>query len=200
MPLLLTIFLFILFKAKILDFMTIAIHEIGSMAERRIDRLMTPSLSGLPAFLAHQGGLNSGFMLAHVTAAALVSENKTLCHPASVDSITTSAGKEDHVSMGGFAARKCRQVVDNVVKILAIEWLAAAQGLEFARPLRSTAPVEAIQACLRDKVPEWDKDRYMAPDIEQVPGYAACFLNSLIAFYFNVDDSFVSLGSFLRRL
>ena len=107
------------------------------MSERRTERLVNPAYSELPAFLTHRGGLESGFMLAHCTAAALVSENKVLCHPASVDSLTTSAGQEDHVSMGGFAARKCLQVVENVERVLAIELLAACQvnllyGFEFS--------------------------------------------------------------------
>ena len=99
---------------------------------------VNPAYSELPAFLVKDGGLNSGFMLAHCTAAALVSENKTLCHPASVDSLSTSAGTEDHVSMGGFAARKCLQVVRNVEKVIAIELLAACQAIEFLRPLKTT--------------------------------------------------------------
>ena len=104
-------------------------------------------------------------MLAHCTAAALVSENKTLCHPASVDSLSTSAGTEDHVSMGGFAARKCLQVVRNVEKVIAIELLAACQAIEFLRPLKTTQPLEEVYKVVRSVVAPWDKDRYMSPDI-----------------------------------
>ena len=103
------------------------------------------------------GGLNSGFMIAHCTAAALVSENKTLCHPASVDSLSTSAGTEDHVSMGGFAARKCLQVVRNVEKVIAIELLAACQAIEFLRPLKTTLPLEEAIKVVRSAVAAWDK-------------------------------------------
>jgi histidine ammonia-lyase len=106
------------YPAKFLDYLTIGVHELASISERRIERLINPTLSGLPAFLVQAGGLNSGFMIAHCTAASLVSENKCLCMPASVDSIPTSAGKEDHVSMGGWAARKCLKVVENVEKVL----------------------------------------------------------------------------------
>lgn len=113
-----------------------------------------------------EGGLNSGFMIAHCTAAALVSENKTLCHPASVDSLSTSAGTEDHVSMGGFAARKCLQVVRNVEKVIAIELLAACQAIEFLRPLKTTLPLEEAIKVVRGAVAAWDKDRYMSPDIQ----------------------------------
>jgi len=111
-----------------------------------ISSIVNPAYSELPAFLVKDGGLNSGFMLAHCTAAALVSENKTLCHPASVDSLSTSAGTEDHVSMGGFAARKCLQVVRNVEKVIAIELLAACQAIEFLRPLKTTQPLEEVRS------------------------------------------------------
>jgi histidine ammonia-lyase len=156
------------YPAKALDFLTIAVHELANISERRVERLVNSTLSGLPAFLVEEGGLNSGFMIAHCTSAALVSENKTLSHPASVDSIPTSAEKEDHVSMGGWAARKCLQVVANVETVLAIEYLAAAQGLHLRRPLRSNEPIEAIYSLLRDdaKVGPWNCDRYMNPDIE----------------------------------
>ena len=108
------------YPAKALDYLAIGIHELASMSERRIERLVNPSLSELPAFLVREGGLNSGFMIAHCTAASLVSENKCLCHPSSVDSISTSAATEDHVSMGGYAARKALQVVANVERVIAI--------------------------------------------------------------------------------
>jgi len=154
------------YPAKIMDYLAIAIHEIASISERRIERLVNPSLSQLPAFLTKDGGLNSGFMIAHCTAAALVSENKTLCHPASVDSLSTSAAQEDHVSMGGFAARKALTVVEHVEYCVAIELLAATQAIDFLRPLHTTAPLEAIYRLVRTKVPKWENDRYMAPDIE----------------------------------
>jgi histidine ammonia-lyase len=156
------------YPAKALDYLTIGIHEIASVSERRIERLVNPTLSGLPAFLVNEGGLNSGYMIAHCTAAALVSENKTLCHPASVDSISTSAAQEDHVSMGGFAARKCCKVVGHVEYVIAIELLCAVQAIEFLRPLRTTPALEKVITLVRSVVPNWEKDRYMAPDIEAV--------------------------------
>eukprot|EP00455_Lapot_gusevi_P014546 TRINITY_DN1727_c0_g1_i1.p1 TRINITY_DN1727_c0_g1~~TRINITY_DN1727_c0_g1_i1.p1 ORF type:complete len:603 (+),score=194.26 TRINITY_DN1727_c0_g1_i1:68-1876(+) len=154
------------YPAKALDYLAIGIHEIASVSERRIERLVNPALSHLPAFLVPQGGLNSGFMIAHCTAASLVSENKVLCHPSSVDSLSTSAAQEDHVSMGGMSARKALSVVQNVEYVLAIELLAACQALDFSAPLTSTAPLEAVRALVRSVVSSWDVDRYMAPDIE----------------------------------
>ncbi|TMS05956.1 Histidine ammonia-lyase [Larimichthys crocea] len=130
----------------------IAVHELASISERRIERLCNPSLSELPAFLVNEGGLNSGFMIAHCTAAALVSENKVLCHPSSVDSLSTSAATEDHVSMGGWAARKALRVVEHVEQVLAIELLAACQGIEFLRPLRTTTPLEKVYELVRSVV------------------------------------------------
>ncbi|GBG26791.1 Phenylalanine ammonia-lyase [Hondaea fermentalgiana] len=153
------------YPAKVLDYLAIGTSELASISERRIERLVNPALSGLPAFLVQDGGLNSGFMIAHCTAAALVSENKALSHPASVDSISTSAAKEDHVSMGGYAARKALQVVENVEHVLAIELLSSCQALEFHRPLRTTEPLEALFALVREHVPGWDRDRIMSPDI-----------------------------------
>ena len=153
------------YPAKALDYLSIGVHELAAMSERRIERLCNPAYSELPAFLVKDGGLNSGFMIAHCTAAALVSENKTLCHPASVDSLSTSAGTEDHVSMGGFAARKCLQVVRNVEKVIAIELLAACQAIEFLRPLKTTVPLEEVIKVVRSSVAAWDQDRYMSPDI-----------------------------------
>ncbi|GAU96857.1 hypothetical protein RvY_08233 [Ramazzottius varieornatus] len=154
------------YPAKVLDYLAIAVHELASMSERRIERLCNPTLSELPAFLTKNGGLNNGFMLAHCTAAALVSENKVLCHPASVDSLSTSAATEDHVSMGGFAARKALKVVENVERVLSIELLAACQAIEFLRPLRTTLPLEEVHRLVRSVVAPWDKDRFMAPDID----------------------------------
>ncbi len=147
------------------DFLAIALAELGSISERRIEKLTNDAFSGLPPFLVANAGLNSGFMMAQVTAAALVSENKVLAHPASVDSIPTSADKEDHVSMGMWAAIKCRQIAANVRQILAIELLGAAQGLDLLRPLRSSARLEAVHAWVRGAVAAWDEDREMAPDL-----------------------------------
>ncbi|XP_059141196.1 histidine ammonia-lyase-like [Physella acuta] len=156
------------YPAKALDYLAIGVHELASMSERRIERLVNPALSELPAFLTNDGGLNSGFMIAHCTAAALVSENKVLCHPASVDSLTTSAGTEDHVSMGGFAARKALRVVEHVEQVLGIELLAACQAMEFLRPLKTTAPLEEVYKLVREVARPWVKDRFMAPDIDAV--------------------------------
>ncbi|MXQ81210.1 hypothetical protein E5288_WYG006034 [Bos mutus] len=149
-----------------LDYLAIGVHELASISERRIERLCNPSLSELPAFLVAEGGLNSGFMIAHCTAAALVSENKALCHPSSVDSLSTSAATEDHVSMGGWAARKALRVIEHVEQVLAIELLAACQGIEFLRPLKTTTPLEKVYDLVRSVVRPWIKDRFMAPDIE----------------------------------
>ncbi|KAG9328021.1 hypothetical protein JZ751_016927 [Albula glossodonta] len=154
------------YPAKALDFLSIGVHELASISERRIERLCNPSLSELPAFLVTEGGLNSGFMIAHCTAAALVSENKVLCHPSSVDSLSTSAATEDHVSMGGWAARKALRVVEHVEQVLAIELLAACQALEFHRPLKTTPPLEAVYQLVRMVVRPWDQDRVMSPDIQ----------------------------------
>ena len=156
------------YPAKALDYLAIGIAEAAAISERRIERMVNPTLSALPAFLVEGGGLNSGFMIAHCTAAALVSENKVLCHPASVDSISTSGAKEDHVSMGGFAARKALQVVENVERVVAIELLAACQALEFHRPLKTTAPLEAVVALVRGVATKWDADRIMYVDIDAV--------------------------------
>ncbi|KAG7521692.1 histidine ammonia-lyase [Solea senegalensis] len=156
------------YPAKALDFLAIGVHELASISERRIERLCNPSLSELPAFLVNEGGLNSGFMIAHCTAAALVSENKVLCHPSSVDSLSTSAATEDHVSMGGWAARKSLRVIEHVEQVLAIELLAACQGIEFLRPLRTTTPLEKVYELVRSVVKPWIKDRFMSPDIEAV--------------------------------
>ncbi len=147
------------------DMLAIGLAELGSISERRIEKLTNTAFSGLPPFLVHDAGLNSGFMVAQVTAAALVSENKTLCHPATVDSIPTSADKEDHVSMGMWAALKLQQVLDNTRCVLAIELLAAAQGIDLLRPLTSSPELERLHAALRECVAAWTQDREMAPDI-----------------------------------
>jgi histidine ammonia-lyase len=148
------------------DAMANAVAEVGAIAERRIAMLIDSNVSRLPPFLTAHAGLNSGFMIAHVTAAALASENKSLAHPASVDSLPTSANQEDHVSMATFAARRLQPMIDNVAHILGIEWLAAAQGIDFLRPLTSSPPLEAAHALLRRSSPAWAEDRFIAPDIE----------------------------------
>jgi len=149
------------------DGMALAIAEVGAIAERRIAMLIDSSVSGLPPFLTPDPGLNSGFMIAHVTAAALASENKSLAHPASVDSLPTSANQEDHVSMATFAARRLQAMIANTAHILGIELLASAQGIEFLRPLGSSVALEMAHALLRDVCPSVDQDRYLAPDIER---------------------------------
>ncbi|VUD51795.1 Histidine ammonia-lyase [Thalassocella blandensis] len=149
------------------DNLAIAIAEIGALAERRIALLIDSQLSGLPPFLVDKGGVNSGFMIAQVSAAALASENKTYAHPASVDSLPTSANQEDHVSMATFAARRLQDMAENTQGILAIEWLCASQGLDFRHPLKSSARLEKAKNLLRSQVPFYDKDRYFAPDIRK---------------------------------
>ena len=147
------------------DQLALAVAEIGSIVERRIAILVDTKMSGLPAFLVANSGVNSGFMVAQVTAAALTSENKSLAHPSSVDSIPTSANQEDHVSMAAYAARRLLAMADNAAGIVAIELLAAAQGLDFHRPLRSSATLETVHRLLRRSVPVLSRDRYFAPDI-----------------------------------
>ncbi|WP_343519583.1 histidine ammonia-lyase [Sphingomonas sp.] len=147
------------------DMLALAICEIGSLAERRIAMLVDPALSGLPAFLTPRPGLNSGFMIPQVTAAALVSENKQRAYPASVDSIPTSANQEDHVSMAAHGARRLLDMTRNLAHILGIEYLAAAQGCDFHAPLTSSEPLEAARALLRAQVPHLEDDRHFAPDI-----------------------------------
>lgn len=155
--------------AYALDLAAIAVAELGNISERRVEQLVNPALSsGLTPFLARHSGLNSGFMIAQVASASLVSENKVLCHPASVDSIPSSAGREDHVSMGSISARKIVAVVDNVRRCLAIEILTAAQGLEQRLPLTGGAGVEAAHAAVRAVVPALDDDRPLYADIEQI--------------------------------
>jgi histidine ammonia-lyase len=148
------------------DMLALATCEIGSLAERRIAMLTDPVLSGLPAFLTPQPGLNSGFMIAQVTAAALVSENKQKAMPASVDSIPTSANQEDHVSMAAHGARRLIGMVRNAAHVIGIELLAAAQGCDFHVPLASSPALERARTLLRRHVPKLEADRKMAPDIE----------------------------------
>jgi histidine ammonia-lyase len=149
------------------DMIALTLCEIGSIAERRVAMLIDPSLSRLPAFLTPRPGLNSGFMLPQVTAAALVSENKQMAHPASVDSIPTSANQEDHVSMAAHGARRLMPMAANLGHILGIELLAAAQGCDFHKPLASSPGLDAVRVLLRASVPTLDEDRYFAPDMEQ---------------------------------
>jgi histidine ammonia-lyase len=155
--------------ALALDAAGMAVAELANISERRVEQLVNPHLSsGLPPFLAPDSGLNSGFMIAQVSAAALVSENKILAHPASVDSIPSSAGREDHVSMGATAALKLATIHDHVRTVLAIELLCAAQGIDLRRPLTTTRPLEAIHAVIRGAVSMMDRDRPLAPDIARV--------------------------------
>jgi len=148
------------------DIIALAVCEIGSLAERRIAMLVDPALSGLPAFLTPRPGLNSGFMVPQVTAAALVAENKQRAHPASVDSIPTSANQEDHVSMAAHGARRLLPMVENASAVIGIELLAAVQGCDFHRPLTSSKPLEAVRTLLRSQVPHLDEDRHFHPDME----------------------------------
>jgi histidine ammonia-lyase len=152
------------------DTIAIALCEIGSIAERRIAMLCDPTMSGLPAFLIAKPGLNSGFMIPQVTAAALVSENKQRAMPASIDSIPTSANQEDHVSMATHGARRLLAMAQNATNVIAIEWLAAAQGCDFHAPLTSSEPLERIRGLLRASVPHLDEDRLLAPDIAAAAG------------------------------
>jgi histidine ammonia-lyase len=152
------------------DMIALAICEIGSLAERRVAMLVDPALSGLPAFLTPRPGLNSGFMIPQVTAAALVSENKQRAYPASVDSIPTSANQEDHVSMAAHGARRLLEMTQTAFSVIGIELLAAAQGCDFHTPLQSSASLEAVRALLRGRVPHLEDDRHMHPDIAEAIG------------------------------
>lgn len=154
--------------ALAMDFMSIALAELASVSERRIERLVNGSLSQLPRFLTEHGGLNSGLMIAQYTAAALVSENKVLAHPASVDSIPTSANQEDHNSMGSIAARKCYEILKNVETVIAIEYLTAAQGIEFLKPLKPGKGTEALYKKIRTQVKPLKKDRLLYDDIKKI--------------------------------
>jgi len=151
-----------------MDLLGIVVSELGSISERRIEKLINPALSGLPAFLTREGGLHSGLMMVQVSAAALASENKVLAHPASVDTIPTSADKEDHVSMGTIAARKAREIVKNVEHILAMELLCATQGLDFLLPLQPGLGIKEAYLTIRKKVPPIRSDRRFSKDIEEI--------------------------------
>jgi histidine ammonia-lyase len=152
--------------ALTMDMLAIAVSELANISERRMDRLVNPHVSELPAFLVEEGGLNSGFMIVQYVAASLVAENKVLSHPISVDSIPTSAFQEDHVSMGTPAALKAVQVIRNVQKVIAIEILAAAQALEFHRPLTFGTGTEMMYAMVRERVARWTEDRVFYPDLQ----------------------------------
>jgi histidine ammonia-lyase len=149
----------------VLDYAAIAAADLASISERRIEKLVNPALSDLPAFLVEEGGLHSGLMMAQVTAAALVSESKAFAHPASVDSIPTSAAREDHVSMSPIAARKLAAIVENLALVLAIELVVAFQAMEFLRPLASSRPIESLRRAFRKVVAPWSADRELAPDL-----------------------------------
>jgi histidine ammonia-lyase len=155
------------------DNIALAIAEIGSLSERRMALLIDANLSKLPAFLVENGGVNSGFMIAQVTSAALASENKSLAHPASVDSLPTSANQEDHVSMAAFAGRRLADMAENTTGVLAVEYLAAAQGLDFRAPLKGSDKIEQAKAIIREVVSFYDKDRYFAPDIAEAAAIIA---------------------------
>ncbi len=172
------------------DTLAIAIAEIGSLSERRIAILVDPKMSGLPAFLVENSGLNSGFMIAQVTAAALASENKTFAHPASVDSLPTSANQEDHVSMATFAARRLQDMAQNSNGVVAVELLAAAQGTDFHAPHKTSEALQAVHGIIRREVTHYDSDRFFAPDLE-----AATRLIADGAFYDMVSDVLPSGGA-----
>lgn len=154
--------------ANAMDVLSIASAEIASISEQRIEKLINPAISELPAFLIKKGGLNSGMMIVQVAAASIVSENKTLAHPASVDSIPTSADKEDHVSMGAWAARKAQRVVTNLKRVLSMELLCAAQAIDLLRPMRTTPRLEKIHAKVRLTVPFAEKDRSFYLDLKSI--------------------------------
>jgi histidine ammonia-lyase len=149
------------------DLLGIVLTDLSSLSERRIEHMLDPSMSDLPAFLAKSGGLNSGFMIAHVTAASLVSENKVLSHPSSVDSIPTSANKEDHVSMGTFAARKAAEIMRNLETVLAIELICACQALDMRSPVKPAKATAAVLDLVRQRIPFTKDDRFMQKDINQ---------------------------------
>eukprot|EP00297_Palpitomonas_bilix_P003375 CAMPEP_0113888976 /NCGR_PEP_ID=MMETSP0780_2-20120614/13201_1 /TAXON_ID=652834 /ORGANISM="Palpitomonas bilix" /LENGTH=559 /DNA_ID=CAMNT_0000877945 /DNA_START=64 /DNA_END=1743 /DNA_ORIENTATION=- /assembly_acc=CAM_ASM_000599 len=156
------------YMAKALDYLAISITELANISERRIARLVDKNFSSLPDNLVMDGGVNSGFMTAHSTAASLVSANKVLCHPVSVDSIPISQSQEDHLSNGGYAAMKALEVIENVEAVVGIELLAGCQALEFLRPLQTTPPLEAVHKAVREVLPALDVDRELSPDLNSV--------------------------------
>jgi len=153
------------------DTLALALCEIGNISERRTAILVDPKMSGLPAFLVKESGLNSGFMIAQVTAAALVAENRMFAHPASVDTVPTSANQEDHVSMAAHGARRLLDMAENAASVVAIELLAATQGLDFRRPLKSSKPLEEAAQKIRSLVGPYERDRYFAPDIAAITSF-----------------------------
>ncbi|GGM16753.1 histidine ammonia-lyase [Pseudomonas asuensis] len=173
------------------DVLALAISEIGALSERRIAQLVDPALSGLPAFLVKEGGLNSGFMIAQVTSAALASENKTLAHPASIDSLPTSANQEDHVSMATFAARRLLDMAGNSSAVVAIELLGAAQGIELHAPLKTSTKLREVLAMIREEVPHYDQDRYFAPDIAAARAWVE---NGLFARWVPFEQLYAQVG------
>lgn len=167
------------------DAIAVCIAEMAALSERRIALLVDPHFSGLPAFLVNESGINSGFMIAQVTAAALASENKSLAHPASVDSLPTSANQEDHVSMATFAARRLFTMLENTAGIIGIELLAACQGIDFRRPLKTSDALESVHRAVREHVTFYDKDRYFSPDIVKATEFVRTeFLWDLVEFEF----------------
>ena len=154
--------------ALAMDFMGIALSELANVSERRVERMVNGALSGLPRFLANNGGLNSGLMIAQYTAASLVSENKVLAHPASVDSIPTSANQEDHNSMGSIAAQKCYRIMQNLENVLAIELMTAAQALEFLKPNKPGVGTSAAYNEIRKAIKPLDEDRLLFNDVKKV--------------------------------
>ncbi len=180
--------------AFVSDSLAIILSEIASISERRTALMVDPNFSGLPAFLINGSGLNSGFMIAQVTAAALVSENKSLCFPCSVDSIPTSASQEDHVSMATHAARRLFRIAENTKNVIAIEFLSAAQALDFLRPLRSSQILEKTHAAIRERVSFYKKDRFMANDMKSI----AEFVGSLNLSFFSQSQSLSILPNFLE--
>jgi len=152
--------------AAVFDYLAFTITDLASISERRFARMVDTSLSGLPRFLVDDAGVNSGFMMVQVSAAALVSEMKTLSHPASVDSIPTSAGQEDHVSMSTWAARKLARIIELGRQVLGMEYLAAVQALEFHRPLETSPALEGVIGRLRERVPRLEDDRFLADDMD----------------------------------
>ncbi len=163
------------------DVLALVIAEIGALSERRMALLIDKHLSGLPAFLVNDGGVNSGFMIAQVTAAALASENKSLAHPACVDSLPTSANQEDHVSMATFAARRLRDMAENTAGVLAVELLASCQGIDFRAPLRTSPLLQQAHDRVREKVAFYGKDRYFAPDIAAATQLVQGRFNDLVS-------------------
>jgi histidine ammonia-lyase len=153
------------------DQLALVLCEIGNISERRVAVLVDPKMSGLPAFLVKESGLNSGFMIAQVTAAALVAENRMLAHPASIDTVPTSANQEDHVSMATHGARRLLDMAENTASVIAIELLAAVQGLEFHKPLKTSPPLEKAAHGIRALVKPYDRDRYFAPDIAAITAH-----------------------------